>query len=76
MVVPVEQTCPVCGDLFMGSDVVGLPCMNCASMGVLDDTLLTNLATVDKDDSTETETEESDADTVQNRSLSERSVDR
>lgn len=44
MVIPVEQTCPVCGDRFMGSDMVGMPCMPCASGGLLDENLLTSLA--------------------------------
>ena len=57
MVIPVEQTCPVCGDSFMGSDIVGLPCMNCASGGLLDETVLTTLAIENISDSNETEQE-------------------
>jgi len=41
MVIPVEQICPVCGDHFMGSDVVGLPCMACQGFSILDDEVLT-----------------------------------
>lgn len=27
--IPTEQTCPICGDRFEGSDVIGDPCPNC-----------------------------------------------
>lgn len=40
--VPIEQKCPQCGDWFMGSDIVGLPCMSC--MGISNQSLSEILA--------------------------------
>lgn len=31
MVMPVEQTCPSCGQRFMGSDAIGDPCPDCTN---------------------------------------------
>ena len=40
--VPVEQTCPVCNNRFMGSDMVGDPCMPCRGFNELTLEELTN----------------------------------
>lgn len=34
MVMPVQQRCPVCRRLFMGSDCLGQPCLSCQFPGV------------------------------------------